>query len=102
MAWTTGFGAVGFAAWSVAASAPAGVRALVGVPVLAAAVGALQARRHTCVVLAVAGKRSEGRDLLPVESDDLAASRRVSWTIARDAVVLGLAASALASLAASF
>jgi hypothetical protein len=96
MAWFMGSGAVAFALWGVATNAPVSVRALVGLPVMAAAVGALQARRHTCVVLAVAGKRAEGPHLLSVGTDDVAASRRVSWTIARDAVGLGLLASGLA------
>ncbi len=100
MAYAMAAAAVGLAAWSVATGATGGVRALVGLPVMASAVGALQARRRTCVVMAIAGRREEGRELPRASTEEVTASRRVSWTIVRDAVVMGAGASALCALSA--
>ncbi len=100
MSYAMAAAAVGLTGWAAATGAGPGVRALVGLPALASAFGALQARRSTCVVMAVAGRREEGRALPRARADEVRDSRRVSWTIVRDAVLLGLAAAALsASLA---
>ena len=100
MAYAMASAAVGLAAWSVATGAGSGVRALVGLPVMASAVGALQARRRTCVVMVVAGRREEGRELPRASAEEVTASRRVSWTIVRDAFAMGASASVLSALTA--
>ncbi len=91
---------VAFLGWGVATGAPASTRALVALPVMAAAVGFLQVRRNTCVVLAVAGRREEGTGLSPVASEELRASRRVSWTIVRDALAAGALAAGVGAVTA--
>jgi len=92
--------AVAFLGWSVATGAPASTRALVCLPVMAAAVGFLQVRRNTCVVLAVAGRREDGNGMAPVSAGELRDSRRVSWTIARDALAAGALAAGLGAVTA--
>jgi hypothetical protein len=65
-----------------------------------AALGFLQAARHTCVLRAKEGT-FEGEDFstVPAPAADVAASRRVSRRIWRDALAIGAGAAALAVLA---
>ncbi len=84
--------AVGFAALHVGWA----WRAVVFLPAATAAVGFLQARRHTCLKHAAAGTfEHDDLSATPAPADEVAASRAVAAGITRDAVMVGLASAAL-------
>lgn len=73
-------------------------RALVFIPAAMSATAFLQARRRTCVLRAHEGTfENDDGSTVPVSAADVAASRRVSWRIARDAALVALGASAAAA-----
>lgn len=77
-------------------------RSLVFLPSAMAATGFLQAMRNTCIAHASRGTiEHEDFSTTPAPPDELAASRRVASSIRRDAVIIGLAASAI-SVALAF
>ncbi len=77
-------------------------RSLVFLPSAMAATGFLQAMRNTCIAHAARGTiEHEDFSTTPAPPDELAASRRVASSIRRDAVLIGLASSAL-SVALAF
>jgi hypothetical protein len=80
----------------IALDAPAGARAMVGLPLGFAAMVGLQVTRNTCVAHAAAGTfEHDDFSTSRVEAEQAAASRRVARTIYRDAALSGLAASLL-------
>jgi hypothetical protein len=94
-----------FAGLSVAAAgaglvlrAPWIARAAVFFPAAASAIGYLQANRNTCVLRAREGTlEHDDFTTEPAPAADVAASRRVSTGIYRDAVLIGLGAAAIAA-----
>jgi hypothetical protein len=74
-------------------------RLLVGLPAAAAVMTGLQVRRNTCVAHAAAGTfEHEDFSVTKVEAEFAAASRKVAGTIARDAVLVGVAVAVIAAL----
>lgn len=87
------------AAWS--GRPPMAVRALVFVPACISALGLLQARRQTCVVRAIEGRREQdGGGAVDAQPGAAHASRRVAAGIVRDVILVGLLATAAAVLPA--
>jgi hypothetical protein len=81
--------------------APWAARAVVFLPAAASAIGFLQASRHTCVMRAGQGTiEHDDFSTEPAPAPDLAASRKVSKGIYRDAILVGIAAGALAAATA--
>lgn len=77
-------------------------RGLVFLPSAMAAVGFLQARRHTCLKHAAAGSfEHDDLSATPAPEDEVAASRKVAAGIKRDALLIGLAGATL-SVASAF
>jgi hypothetical protein len=76
-------------------------RAVVCLPAAMAAVGFLQATRHTCIARAAEGTfENEDFSTTPAAADEVAASRKVAASIKRDALLIGLASGALAAATA--
>ena len=75
------------------------LRATLFFPAALAATGFLQAARNTCVARAAEGT-FENDDFTTTKApdDEVAASREVSRTIKRDALLIGLASAALGAL----
>lgn len=87
--------------WMVAAHVPAPWRLLLFFPVALGSVVGLQARRHTCVAMAVKGVlENEDFSTTPVEEEFARASRRVAATILRDGVLIGIAGALLGAATA--
>lgn len=87
------------AAW--AGRPPMAVRALVFVPACISALGFLQARRQTCVVRAMEGRREQDQGgAVAAEPAAARASQRVAAGIVRDVILVGLLATAAAVLPA--
>jgi hypothetical protein len=77
-------------------------RSLVFLPAALSATGFLQARRNTCIAHAARGTfEHEDFSATKAPLEDVAASRKVAIGIRRDAVLVGLAVSAL-SVALAF
>ncbi len=80
---------------------PAVTRGLVFVPAALSAIAFLQARRHTCVLRAAQGTfEHDDGSTTAAASADVAASRRTSWAIARDALLFGLLGGGLSATTA--
>jgi hypothetical protein len=90
--------AVGLAGAGVAFRLPWPVRALVFLPAAMSAIGFLQARQNTCVLRAAQGTfEHDDRTTTPAPDAEVAASRRVSRTIIRDTILIGVLAGGLAA-----
>jgi hypothetical protein len=87
---------VGLAVAGVALHWPAYARATLFLPAALAAVGFLQATRHTCVARANEGTfENDDFSTTKAPDDEVAASRKVAATIKRDALLIGLASAAI-------
>jgi hypothetical protein len=74
------------------------VRAVVFLPAAMAAVGFLQATRHTCIARAAEGTfENDDFSTTKAADDEVAASRKVAASIKRDALLIGVACAALAA-----
>jgi hypothetical protein len=81
--------------------APWLARAAVFLPAAAAATGFLQASRNTCVLRAREGTlEHDDFSTTPASASEVAASRQVARGIARDAILIGVGAGALAAATA--
>ena len=86
----------------ISSGTPALMRLSLFFPALMSAIGLLQVRRGTCVALAAAGKReTDSGGLAPAPSDEVEASRRMSRTIYRDGLLIGLGAALVGYMSAS-